>query len=195
MFRHRQASDPRDKVFGLVGLLASNAQDDEEEPDYSKSTEEIYSQFARSHMNETALCSAEYGVNSSSLNLPSWCPDRSFTELSPVPFQASKTHMNAGAMEKPLSFWKNSDPDLLHLPAWIMDRVKTVGSPSGTTYLEGKNESSWVQLAHESAAGACSRCALVQKLKASTRPGDVSLRETLIPRYGSGMRELKLKRK
>ncbi|CZR50998.1 uncharacterized protein PAC_00873 [Phialocephala subalpina] len=98
--------DPRDKIYGLLGLLVSNDLDEEADLDYSKSTRNVYIEFARSHMNLTTLCSAEYG-NKSALGLPSWCPNWSVDAASPTPFLASG--IETGSIGRPLGIHSPRD--------------------------------------------------------------------------------------
>jgi hypothetical protein len=72
----RQSTDPRDKLYGLLGL-AKNLGSPGIEVDYSLSTAEIYTQFARHEMLFSKqlhiLCQARPHLTT--LDMPSWAPD------------------------------------------------------------------------------------------------------------------------
>ncbi|KAI0865835.1 heterokaryon incompatibility protein-domain-containing protein [Xylaria cubensis] len=80
-FRYTAATDPRDKIYGLLGL-ASDSQG--VIPDYEKSVKDVYVDFFQTHVNETRqldlLCqnpwgNRAHGPSNTELDLPSWCPD------------------------------------------------------------------------------------------------------------------------
>jgi hypothetical protein len=73
--RSLQATEPRDKVFALHGLLQRwNAS--LESPDYTKSIREIYVNTAAAAISIDGSLRILGGLTgSSNLNLPSWCPD------------------------------------------------------------------------------------------------------------------------
>jgi hypothetical protein len=73
--RSLQATEPRDKVFALHGLLQRlNAS--LESPDYTKSIWEIYVNTAAAAISIDGSLRILGGLTgSSNLNLPSWCPD------------------------------------------------------------------------------------------------------------------------
>lgn len=75
--RHRQATDPRDKVFGLLGLVKELPR---EVIDYEKSVSTTYSRTAFEHIKATAhlgiLSHVLFEESPASVNiLPSWVPD------------------------------------------------------------------------------------------------------------------------
>lgn len=78
-FRSLQASDPRDKIYAFHGMAADV--DGLPKPDYSQSVEQIYHSFARYFVSKgqgmEVLCEA--GTSRSSLDIPSWVVDWSYT--------------------------------------------------------------------------------------------------------------------
>jgi len=74
-YNHPQCSDPRDRVFSLLGL-AANKDDYGQFPDYTKPAEDIYEELARAFLREDMLnilsCS-QFPRNFPAL--PSWAPD------------------------------------------------------------------------------------------------------------------------
>ncbi|OJD17456.1 hypothetical protein AJ78_02427 [Emergomyces pasteurianus Ep9510] len=77
-----RATDPRDKIFGLYGLLNRTGQS-KWRPDYHKSVEEVYAQATKTIMQESGeLRMLSAAVDYSLRNiptLPSWVPDYSMT--------------------------------------------------------------------------------------------------------------------
>ena len=76
--RETSASDPRDKVFGLVGLLDDELVSGSIRPDYSKTVQQVYTDVAK-HLIQTTndlavFCYGGLG-NSQISELPSWVPD------------------------------------------------------------------------------------------------------------------------
>lgn len=75
--RDFQSTSPYDKVFSLLNL-AKDFQTTDFRPDYSKSLSQTHHEFAVAVACKTQsldiICAAE-SVNSSELDMPSWCPD------------------------------------------------------------------------------------------------------------------------
>jgi hypothetical protein len=88
--RFRQASDPRDKVYALLGIQdvsqSSQAGALGVEPDYGRSTSEVYRRTAQQlllqsdNLNILGACTA-----TTNQDIPSWVPDWSTTGSSPHP--------------------------------------------------------------------------------------------------------------
>lgn len=75
LFQERQATDPRDKVFGLLGLLRHHFLD----PDYSVPRDEIYVQTAMKIIESSNSLDLLANSNANPSLNPSWCPDWSMT--------------------------------------------------------------------------------------------------------------------
>jgi hypothetical protein len=74
--RSLQATEPRDKVFALHGLLQRWNASSLESPDYTKSIQEIYVNTAAAAISIDGSLRILGGLTGSSIfNLPSWCPD------------------------------------------------------------------------------------------------------------------------
>lgn len=73
-----EASEPVDKVFSLLGL-ASDANDEELDPDYESSSKAVFSRVSRYMISRTksllTLHAAGVGFERKIKNLPSWVPD------------------------------------------------------------------------------------------------------------------------
>ncbi|KAG9235262.1 heterokaryon incompatibility protein-domain-containing protein [Amylocarpus encephaloides] len=69
----RQSTDPKDKLYGLVGLASTSRI----EIDYSLSTAEVYTRFARNEiLASTELCIVpQVRPHLTALDIPSWVPD------------------------------------------------------------------------------------------------------------------------
>ena len=78
-FRHRKATDERDKVYTLLGLTSSSLAQEaviQVVPDYSKSAADIYMSLTRQYINKRRnldiICHATL---SNHVPTPSWVPD------------------------------------------------------------------------------------------------------------------------
>ena len=78
-FRKLLASDPRDKIYALLGLAKNTLGI---KPDYGKSVSEVYTDFSRSYINHSrnldllTQCQWRIGLQEGRFNdLPSWVPD------------------------------------------------------------------------------------------------------------------------
>jgi hypothetical protein len=78
-FRETNATDPRDKIYGLLGLASGGL---DVCVDYKKSVPEVYVDFFQTFVNTTKdldlICQNPWGVPTAEARrrgLPSWCPD------------------------------------------------------------------------------------------------------------------------
>ena len=78
-FRDTNATDPRDKIYGLLGLASDGL---DVCVDYNKSVQDVYVDFFQTFVNTTKdldlICQNPWGVpkvKARSQGLPSWCPD------------------------------------------------------------------------------------------------------------------------
>ncbi|KAL3422617.1 heterokaryon incompatibility protein [Phlyctema vagabunda] len=78
-FRYTRATDPRDKIYGLLGLASDTMGVG---VDYSKSVRDVFVDIFRAYTDTTQnldlLCQSQWGVSDVSISgerLPSWCPD------------------------------------------------------------------------------------------------------------------------
>lgn len=124
--REREASDPRDKVYALYGLVQDN-QKVPLEISYAMSVEDVYSSTVRfcienegklSILGHVSLCKNQSG-------LPSWAPnwrDLSFSGCGPVVAYSSEK-FNASSMSRPLLV-PSSDNDKLILKGFTLSVVE-----------------------------------------------------------------------
>lgn len=146
----RDATDPRDKVFAILGLIGEDYSATLPNIDYSKSTEEVYREVASliiTKENSLDILLAASGLDNGG-NLPSWVPDwrRRANEYRPALFiNASFMRMQcyhagstdavyfhghgysaSGAMEPQVTF--NDNPSILQVRAVAFDTVAEVST-------------------------------------------------------------------
>ena len=123
-----QATDPKDKIFGLLGICNSSVN-----PDYFKSVREVYSEFAKEYIrhrqNLMLLNYAGLGLGAENrFDLPSWVPD--FQSISSAGSSHSiQTGFNAGrhiASIASLSRPFVDDQDHLHTFGHVCDTASAV---------------------------------------------------------------------
>lgn len=112
------ATDPRDKVFALLGL-AHECDRMEIVPDYSKNLEQIYAELAV-YLISKNINMIYFNTNSPSEDHPSWVPDWSWLNRrwplwSPGFYKAAGNTTQAGRFSQDLS--------TLTIPALLIDRV------------------------------------------------------------------------
>jgi hypothetical protein len=80
-----EATDPRDKVYGLLGVAPPDSEAASVQVDYSKSVEEVYEDLANLILSSSGnldLLSVPQNNSQFSQRLPSWAPDWSHTASS-----------------------------------------------------------------------------------------------------------------
>lgn len=111
------ATDPRDKVFALLGL-AHEMDRESIIPDYSKSVMEVYTELAI-HLLSKNINMIYFNTNSPAHDLPSWVPDwswwtRRWPIWSPKLYKAAGNTVQAGRF---------SQDHTCTIPALLVDRV------------------------------------------------------------------------
>ena len=138
------ASDPRDKVYGLLGILhdPDSSLSAQIIPDYFKKPCEIYAEVTRNYTAEKdtfdMIYAAGIGRTRVTEGLPSWTPDL----FSPLTMYPSARHRAGKALVSgvlPLQF---EGKDMV-LQAFLIDSIKSVLNPNsfqvGETY-QGESE-------------------------------------------------------
>lgn len=135
--RRKFSSDPKDKVFGILGLLTEDVRKDFP-VDYSLSVKEIYTDVVDFLISTTGrfdvICEAiHYPPHMNTANLPSWAPDWSHIpdtvalgamDFEP-PFSASQ--------RKEIKFsWKDDRRNKIEITALEIDTIRTHGIAVGT---------------------------------------------------------------
>jgi hypothetical protein len=71
--RHSEATDSRDKIYGLLSLAGDV--DTMPRPDYTKDVEAVYLEYARAMYFTHPGLSMQAGLQQQAMSLPSWVPD------------------------------------------------------------------------------------------------------------------------
>ncbi|EFW98735.1 heterokaryon incompatibility protein [Grosmannia clavigera kw1407] len=132
-----EATDPRDKVFAVVGLCRSEDRD-ALPPDYSLNVREVYLRTAR-HLMTTSLNLLSLNTGSPRLypsagagcqRLPSWVPDWSLGASRPPPLWREGCYA-ASNVAPHTRYWPalmpGDDPDVVRLVGSLIGRVQHVG--------------------------------------------------------------------
>ncbi len=129
-YRRCLASDPRDKVFALLGI-AGGQDAAAYTPDYSKDVLEVYRDLAIrliiAEQNPDALVHCAYIVGSKSSLLPSWVPDWSHqlhANFSPLSSPGAYSAATGTSFKGRVS----EDLDELFLDGVILNKVEVLGS-------------------------------------------------------------------
>lgn len=133
--RNFKATDPRDKMFAMLGI-ATDVDDPVLVPDYVQNTHVIYTKFTAYLLERD--CSLRYlhaagiGLPRSLLNIPSWVADWSCpyfaTNFGSI---AERAEYRAAGESKVrvLEISKDLDSPTLVIEGCIIDRIKTIHSP------------------------------------------------------------------
>lgn len=153
--RRLEATDPRDKIFALMGISSGVDVDDKRlAVDYSKSVKQVYADFAYYLIDEGCsvgvLSHAELNEKSP-IGWPSWVPDwrtslsASRTILSSLPTMTDELDRTANLhienCEHP-----QQDPQCLRYPGTIIGRIDSV---SPRLQLQGHDEVAFEQIRQE----------------------------------------------
>lgn len=116
-FRDRSSTDPRDKIYGLLGIAADS--DRYPAPDYHKPVEQVYCDYTEAALKQPPVQGrslpqvnfflAEAGLSQQGLQLPSWVPDWSYVE----PYDRLKfcyRNVNKGGSELSIDQLKEHNP-------------------------------------------------------------------------------------
>lgn len=140
LFRHRilDATDPRDKIFGLSALTKSELTDVQAlQPDYNVNTTELYIAVAKeiirqsSNLNLLSVPRRISGVGPT--NLPTWVPDWSNTRITAPLGLANYNDINeldfaASGSSMPQIEFNGVDSASLGIQGSCIDRVAAVGA-------------------------------------------------------------------
>lgn len=131
-FRHRKATDDRDKVFGLLGLVTAWYGGETCVPDYTLSTEDVYLRIAVTF----TLSSKSLWMMHCSLeklkypNLPSWVPDWTNLDLSADDSRRNPRYTECYcAMGETYSGARMYGDRILGLDGVRCDSINAVGQP------------------------------------------------------------------
>jgi hypothetical protein len=127
LFRTNLASDPRDKLYSLLGLVKGNSLADSIAPDYSEAntTAILYrtlaTKFIESGKGTEILQHA--GNDNRTPDLPSWVPDWSYQSRSNVQVDLYNC---SGSSRASISV-SESDPNVLRVRGTIIDNIRMTG--------------------------------------------------------------------
>ncbi|KAJ9659516.1 hypothetical protein H2198_003091 [Neophaeococcomyces mojaviensis] len=121
-FRGFQASDPRDKVFALLGFASD---DSKPSPDYRLSARELYLRYATTELRNShdvnILRHCFFNEKSFQDGIPSWVPDWSNSD---IPASLSKTMYNCVETEFDMCQYSISDDlHMLRIPGTVVTKV------------------------------------------------------------------------
>ncbi|EPE03839.1 HET domain-containing protein [Ophiostoma piceae UAMH 11346] len=132
--RDKFATDPRDKVYGVLGVSPQDAQT-AITPDYKMPIGEVYTKAAEYVITASRrldiVCHAlHYPVHVTALGLPTWVPD--WSHISPMTaIDWPMGRFRAGAdMQEETSI---ADHGTLNVQAIFIDKIRSRGIPVGTT--------------------------------------------------------------
>ena len=129
------STDPRDKIYGLVGLIDA-FRETAYTIDYGLSVEEVYRHFCELIVSEygslNIICATD--VQDAEHGLPSWCPDWSTNQSGDVDprlgLGLGAAIYHASGDSKPMSqFISIEDNHFLIAQGWCIDRIQRLSGP------------------------------------------------------------------
>ena len=132
--RRFSCSDPRDKVYGLLGITTEDIHNKFITPNYNLPTEEVFKSFVLWEVlnnRNLRVLGLSSDRKSNMHSLPSWTPD--FTHLSeryPLLRRERRVSFSAGG-NTAVDARVSEDGKVLYLKCQIMDKVQKVTSKSG----------------------------------------------------------------
>ena len=132
-YRHKDCQDPRDKVYGILGLV-DRCKYPDLVPDYSLSVEDVFINVMKqviAHSSGDLQCLTGSGFNSQQLKIPSWVRDLSSELEQSVAFQEikwSEAYPLYNASANSTSVTDSHSRKELRLHGFRIDTVGKVGS-------------------------------------------------------------------
>ena len=128
-FRICETSDPRDKIYSLLGL-AEDLDRAAPEPDYHQSEEQVFSSYARYLIQQQHLTNLDMLIDAgiargSSRNLGTWIPRWDESLQPPLPCPGPAYFSASGSMKSAFSYGNNSS---LIVRGVIYDKVGRLGA-------------------------------------------------------------------
>jgi hypothetical protein len=125
-----EATDPRDKIYGLLSLAGDI--DKLPRPDYSKSVEEIFTEFARVLYSTGRGIFELAGSSNQTLKLPSWVPDWTYPTKNINRWVGNKGepfigHINIHMGAVRTYFRAGDSPDEFVIQGWKADTIALTG--------------------------------------------------------------------
>ncbi len=162
--RRFKATDPRDKIYSLLGLVRSNKDQESHgkvddnliRPDYFSSVDTIFRQVTKSLIKQESSLALLSTVEDASLrvtlNLPSWVPDYAvWQEVTILGMPGNPHNYHAGGDEPPCLYDRdlNTCHDILSLAGYEVDSVIEIGifdDRKAAEFCEPEVLMSWFQL-------------------------------------------------
>jgi hypothetical protein len=131
--RRKLTADPRDKLFGILGILPQDVRQDFK-PDYNLSVKKVYTHIVDVLLWTTGrldvICEAIYfPIHTSSANLPTWVPDWSHV---PQTSALGLTYQFAASGRTAAKFKLLDGLNRLEISAIYLDTIQRHGIPVGT---------------------------------------------------------------
>jgi hypothetical protein len=138
------ATDPRDKIYGLLGLASDYNQ--YPPPDYIKPVEQVYIEFAEAVATKISGSApmgqllSEAGLHKQHLTLPTWVPDWSFVQHSDLmtnfsdemwvneKLNIAKDMMPSLRASYPVTVEERNSQHILVLKGLVVDKIKSLSS-------------------------------------------------------------------
>jgi hypothetical protein len=133
-FRRKLASDPKDKLYGILGVLPQVTRK-EFRVDYSLSVKDIYTEIVDYVVKTTEsvdiICDAiHFPLHTGSASLPSFVPD--WSHIPQTAALSQKFNFSAGGTTKAICDFVNDGLDKLEISAIFLDTVGITGISVGT---------------------------------------------------------------
>lgn len=134
MTRLRKATDDRDKVFSVLGLVKNWFNRPPIRPDYAMSTMEIYASVAEHFINASGSLILLSGNHRHRPHIPTWISDRGAEDMSLYPGEMSWgevcSHLYNAAADKPaVANRHETDASVLQLDGYRVDGIASIGDP------------------------------------------------------------------
>jgi Heterokaryon incompatibility protein (HET) len=131
---HFNATDPRDKIFALLGL-ATDAEDAVLNPDYNASVEEVYTNTALYLLQRDAsiliLHSSGIGRPRKYKDLPSWVPRWDYSIMEDPIIFGSRQSMKYNAASNTISSVRPAGGRIIMIDGIVVDAIENFGRESG----------------------------------------------------------------
>jgi hypothetical protein len=134
---YHDCSDPRDKIFAVLGLAKDWLKEQNIKPDYKISPEEVFKDFAVWDVLYSGslriLSCASRSQSGRGSKLPSWVPDwRDIDNTHPFIRYNDRACFSAAGKTSTVA-WFSVDRKVLHVMGKLVDTVKKVGCPPAFT--------------------------------------------------------------
>jgi len=176
------ATDPRDKVYSLLGLARDRDEMGPAAVDYGRAVEDLYFDVAARLLGDldnidiVAYCN----LRTKSLDLPSWVPDWSTWHFGSHGAAVNVGYRASGSI--PPSVRVNRDAKTLEVGGGLVDRISRLSNPVGPYYLGSTGpvrdkRTAWIAEQEDVVQGLCRRYARSAGVLWRTLIGNITLHE------------------